>query len=102
MSIPTHRNILEDSEDYLREFSQALATNNLELIKQKSHQLKGASSTIGALKINELSKEIENLTKHDELANLSSLLEKLPKLFDELSSILSSLNYGLSSSQPKP
>jgi PAS domain S-box-containing protein len=71
------------------QLKKALSENNMDIVRQKAHTIKGASSSIRAWVINSLALNIENAAKKGDLIHTRALVKKLENEVDYLLGILS-------------
>jgi CheY-like chemotaxis protein/HPt (histidine-containing phosphotransfer) domain-containing protein len=87
------KEIIEDFMDdlplQLKHLKEALAENNVKIVRQKAHTIKGASSSIRAWAINSLALALENAAKKENLTQVRALVEKLEDEVEYLFGILS-------------
>jgi len=97
------KELLDDDEDLFKEIiedfmndlplqlnklKEALAENNVKIVRQKAHTIKGASSSIRAWAIHNLALTLENAAKKENLAKVRALVEKLEDEIEYLLGIL--------------
>ena len=75
---------VEDSETYLQEAKNALQENNLKFLAEKAHQLKGASASVGVLKMPEVAKKLEIQARQNNLEAASELLSELEDILERV------------------
>lgn len=75
---------LENSPKLIQLIGQGLSGDvDMELVYQNAHQLKGGSGSIGAMKVFQLSKEIEEMARSSDPAGLESLFQQLQQAFEQ-------------------
>jgi len=72
---------LEDTAAQIQKMQEAVKNNDMETLKVVSHTLKGSSSNMFVTGISELSKNIEQKVKDNDLTSVAKLL---PELAEEL------------------
>lgn len=77
---------LETAPAQIKEIQDAVSSQSFEKINQIAHSLKSASGQIGAMKVSEACRELEEMTHHSPSTSdsLSQKTEKLASLFEEL------------------
>ena len=73
----------EEAEKYLQEAKLALQGNDLTFLADKAHQLKGASASVGVLKMPELAKQLEIEAQQNNLLAASALITELEHIVEE-------------------
>ena len=79
---------LNSTVDCLKRLDIAVEDKNLDQIKAVVHELKGSCSSVGAANMSSLSKQIEDLLKEDEQADLAPFIESLNRSFEVVKSLL--------------
>ncbi len=79
---------LEDVAVRYRKLEEWTQGKNIEKIVNEAHTIKGASSSIGAVKIAEEALAIELSGKHNDLANVVERLQKMEKLISETKQVI--------------
>lgn len=72
---------LENSPLLISKIEHGLISNNTEEIFMNAHQLKGGSGSLGAMKLAELAKDIEHMSKNGSVDGVQSLLLQLKEEF---------------------
>ena len=81
---------LENSPLLIDEMEQGLISNDTQAIFHSAHQLKGGSGSIGAMKLTEITLNIEQICKKDSTDGIKPLLLQLKEEFSELKKALKS------------
>lgn len=68
---------LENSPQLIHKIETGLAQDNPETIFHSAHQLKGGSGSIGAMKLSNISLEIEKIGRSGSTQGVASLLNQL-------------------------
>lgn len=68
---------LGNSPGLIEQMEQGLATGNDETVAQGAHQLKGGSGSIGAMRLFELARQIEQLARTHDMAGVEPVLTRL-------------------------
>lgn len=79
---------LEDIVIRFRRLEEWTQNRNIEKIIAEAHTIKGASSSIGAIKLAEEALAIELSGKHNDLENVSERLQKMEKLISKTKQII--------------
>lgn len=74
---------LDNSPKLLNVISQSLPGKDLVPIYQNAHQLKGGSGSIGAMKVFQLAKEMEEKAKRGQAEDLDSLYAELKSAYEQ-------------------
>ena len=77
----------------LQKLRQALSHDNIQVINEVAHSLKGSSGNLGFTEIYSLSKEIETATREKALARIAPILESITV---KMEAIQEALNAGSS------
>ncbi len=80
-----------DTTERLAALAHAIESNDLEMIKNQGHSIKGSSVTLGAVTIASLGGELESITQSGSLQNAKILLESMNQEFSGLKIFLKSL-----------
>ncbi|MDD5134025.1 MAG: response regulator, partial [Phycisphaerae bacterium] len=80
---------LRDNTSRLELLEQAVEKNDIKEIKFYAHSLKGASATIGAAKIAELAKQMENAAREETELDYKAVFEEVKTRFTRLIAFLS-------------
>lgn len=84
---------IKDNSERMRVLSQAVEKNDIGEIKFYAHSLKGASATIGAVGISELSRQLEAAARESDSSGCKPLFEELKVRFARLVEFLSKSNW---------
>lgn len=70
---------LKDSEQRLAQLHHALATQALDLqeLGMAAHSFKGSSGNMGAIRLADLCRQLEERSQHNEFAGIDELLRKI-------------------------
>lgn len=79
---------LKDNTERMEMLSQAVAKNDIKEMKFFAHSIKGATATIGAAKISELGKQIENATRNEQQIDYKAIYDEMRIRFDRLIAFL--------------
>lgn len=75
---------LENSPKLIHLIGQALSGDvDLEVVYHNAHQLKGGSGSIGAMKVFQLCREIEEKARSSDSAGLESLFQQLQQAYEQ-------------------
>ncbi|NOQ46005.1 MAG: response regulator [Desulfobulbaceae bacterium] len=72
---------LSSSEPLIAELREALAVNDLEVLQNTAHSLKSSSANVGAVKLAEISKELEMGCRNNTLGNAADLVSAIKSEF---------------------
>ncbi|MFN2392314.1 MAG: PAS domain S-box protein [Pyrinomonadaceae bacterium] len=81
-----------DTTERLNALTPAVEKNDLEMIKNLSHSIKGSSATLGAVTMASLSEEFESIAQSGSLQNVNVLLENMNQEFSNLKTFLQNLS----------
>lgn len=73
----------EDMNIRYKRLEEYVQSNDLEKIISEAHTIKGACSSVGAVKLTEEALAIELSGKHNDLANIGGRMQKMDKLISE-------------------
>ncbi len=79
---------LEDAPQYLRAIAQAIADNDATKLHHASHTLKSTSATLGAIKLSNLCKELETLSRNGHTGDGASKLPQLEAQYEQAKAAL--------------
>jgi len=79
------------SQDLIDQISQAITSRNTTLLKEASHTLKGACSSIGANQMTRRCVEIEKANSNSDWIALAQLFSELVVEFEQVSRFVSGL-----------
>jgi histidine phosphotransfer protein HptB len=85
---------LSEAPLILADLNKALAEGNAELFRRSAHSLKSNSNTFGAQNLAQLSKELENYGRENQLANVGNRLELLDAEYGRVELALKGLRDG--------
>ncbi len=80
---------LESSENLVRKMREALAADTIEVVRFNAHSLKSSSANVGAIKLSELNKELETLSKKNTHENATELVLAIELEFFRVKNALS-------------
>jgi PAS domain S-box-containing protein len=84
----TARNILNEFIEYtpqlIRDLRQACMEGDCELVRRHAHSLKGSASTVGAMCLADLGRQIQELAEDGQLDPAQPLIEQLPHQLQNL------------------
>ena len=72
---------LNSSEPLIVQLREALATNDLEVLQNIAHSLKSSSANVGAIKLSQISKELERSCRNNTLENAPDLVSAIESEF---------------------
>jgi len=75
---------LDDTDNRLVALRAAIETGDAESVERTAHSLKGSSGNMGALKMSEICKELENAGTSEDLSGSSEMLEQLVEEFERV------------------
>ncbi len=75
---------LNDSTQSLNDIESALASNDVNLLRESSHKLKGSSANLGIKQVHRISAEIENLARANDLFTAKKLSASLFDQFEKV------------------
>ena len=84
---------LEDTEATLKQLGQAIADQNIPVIAELAHTLRGSSANVGACALAQTARQLEQLVPNSQRAN------SLANPFSEASRLLSQMHYHYQSIQ---
>jgi len=84
---------IKDNSERMQVLSQAVEKNDIGEIKFYAHSLRGASATIGAVAISELSRQLEAAARESDSSGCKPLFEELNVRFTRLVDFLSKSNW---------
>lgn len=79
---------VEDMEIHIKEFKDAIATNNFQMVERKGHHIKGASANMGATTMYKAAGKLEDMARHQQLVGAADLLAEIEKSFSSIQQIL--------------
>lgn len=79
---------LKDNSERIQLLAEAVRKNDSREVKFYAHSIKGASGTIGAAKIFELGKLLENAARDEQTEKFAPLFEQIKTRFDSLLALL--------------
>ena len=79
---------LETAQIDIDRLRQGLSSNDIRNINEAAHSLKGSAGNLGFTEIYHLSKEIENATRENTLANIGPVLEAIEKVTKNIQAAL--------------
>lgn len=68
---------LEDMERSFMRLASAIATQDINAVKQVTHSIRGAAVNIGAVSLAQTATQLEQLTHHQQLVHADKLLYQL-------------------------
>ncbi|OKH23544.1 hypothetical protein NIES593_09995 [Hydrococcus rivularis NIES-593] len=74
---------LKTAPQYLEQIRDAIASSNLEQLRQSSHALGSSSATLGAVRFAKLCKQFENLARSGTLSNTTALSLELETQYQQ-------------------
>ncbi|MFH0727273.1 MAG: response regulator [Pseudomonadota bacterium] len=80
---------LNDAPNFMAELKKALEKDDIELMGNKAHTLKGSSANISALELKNIASKIEIAVKDKNKNEIKSLFAKLELAFEKLKKIIS-------------
>ncbi len=84
---------LEESPLLIKDITNAATSNDLIKVREKSHELKGSSASVGALQIESLASKIQYVSENDDLENVKVLIDQLAPSFNETQTIIINSGY---------
>ena len=97
------RIFLEDASVQMEKLKRSIEENDLLLVRQHAHTIKGASANIGANALKEAAFQMELAGKENDPDRARSLLELVEQSFESLKDILMSMedtNKGIQATNP--
>jgi PAS domain S-box-containing protein len=82
---------LKTAPQHIEQIRDAIASANLEVLRQSSHTLGSSSATLGAIKFAKLCKQLENLARSGNLAAIKAPLLELEAQSQQVKNILQNL-----------
>jgi CheY-like chemotaxis protein/HPt (histidine-containing phosphotransfer) domain-containing protein len=82
---------LKTAPQHIEQIREAIASANLEMLRQSSHTLGSSSATLGAIKFAKLCKQLENLARSGNLAEVKAPLMELEAQYEQVKNILQNL-----------
>jgi HPt (histidine-containing phosphotransfer) domain-containing protein len=79
---------LENSEPLISTLREAVEMSDTGLLQRSSHSLKSSSANIGAMKLSEISKELEMNCRNNYLENAADLVTAIENEFSEVKEAL--------------
>jgi len=79
---------LEDTESMIQKMADAIRSGDIDALKIASHTLKGSSSNMFILRISQLSKDIEDKAKANELDSALQVIPELEQEFQKVKTLL--------------
>lgn len=86
---------LEVSPDLVREMKEAINADDAVKLKNAAHTMKAPAKQIGAMRVGNISADLEEAGKKDDLTNTREMFVKLKKEYDLLETALTSLKHQL-------
>lgn len=80
---------VRDNTERMQMLSRAVKADDQKEVKFYAHSLKGASATVGAVKISELAKQLENAARDGDSSVFKPVFEEMSKRFSRLMDFLS-------------
>jgi len=68
----------------LSKIKESLSNENIQLIKEEAHSIKGAAASTGCIEIQELAFDIEQAAKNNKLDQCKNMTESLEKAFERM------------------
>lgn len=75
---------IHDSKQSLNDIASSLASNDINLLRESSHKLKGSSANLGITHVHRISAEIENLARANDLFRAKELSASLFEQFEKV------------------
>lgn len=75
---------LEDSPTLIDEMKTALQNNDAASFRRAAHSLKSSSASLGAMRLSEVSKELEMIGKSGDLNQVDGKIEDLIIIFEQV------------------
>ena len=79
---------LENSPQLISEMEHGLKSQNNEEVFHSAHQLKGGSSSIGAMKLTSIANTIEQISRNGSTEGIEPLLAQIKLEFDQVEKAL--------------
>ncbi|MFC5696457.1 Hpt domain-containing protein [Pseudomonas sp. GCM10022186] len=85
---------LADSVERLRQIQQALASSDSQALRLAAHSFKGSCSNMGAPVLSGLCKRLEDIARHEQLADAPALIGQIEEEFLVVRSLLQEEHQG--------
>lgn len=68
---------VQDAQQSLAKLENAIATRSIQAVQDTAHSLKGASANVGASALSLAARQLEQITRSEELAKAPMLLQQI-------------------------
>jgi len=79
---------LANSEPLIATLREAVAVNDIDVLQRSSHTLKSSSANVGAMKLSEISKELEMNCRNNSMENAAKAVTAIEHEFSKVKDVL--------------
>lgn len=79
---------IEDTPGTISQLEEAIEIKNLKKCREKAHEIKGSSASVGAVEMQAIAANIQQESEANSLENVTKLTESLIKVFKETEEII--------------
>ncbi len=83
---------MEDTPDCLKKLVESAESGDLNECKERSHEIKGSSASVGAVKASEIASSIQKEAEAGNIDNVKQLTGKLATAYDETLIVIKNLD----------
>lgn len=83
---------MQETPDILSKLRQAIEIKDFKDSRERSHEIKGSSASVGALKMHKISEIMQRESEKSNIEMLETLIEKLLKTYTETEKIINKLD----------
>lgn len=76
--------LLDNLPEHIAALKEAIGQNDYQRVRSEAHYIKGSSSSVGANYMRDLTEELEQSARNEDLQNAMTLLVELEKNFNQI------------------